>query len=257
MRLSYDSGIVVESESSDCRLILDPSRKQRSAENVLVGVSHAHSDHLKKHDAPVIATHGTCDLAGYGHLNAKKYSQKHDFDGMSVTQLNANHILGSSQFLIESKDGERIVYTGDVRKQSSQLFGTCEIPECGTLVVESTYGLPQFKFPSAGEVQAELDKWLREKAHLHRNVVLGAYSLGKSQEVIAMLNEIGITPVVHPRIAKFTDVYNEHGFSLNYLRAGTPEADEVSRSQFTAVMPHNLIDRPLLQSITHQNGRPA
>ncbi|MEM0372808.1 MAG: MBL fold metallo-hydrolase, partial [archaeon] len=253
LKVSFDGGIVITNK--DHRLILDPSRRIRYSEGVLVCVSHAHSDHVKKHGAAVLSTPETADLFPYKiNSTPEEYGKSVDFDGMTVTQHSANHILGSSQF--EITDGnETLVYTGDFRLNESLLFGSCEVPECDTLIVESTYGKPSFRFPLMKDVAEEVEKWVKEKSRSGRNIVFGSYSLGKSQEVISILNEMGIVPVVHPKIAHYSSIYNRHGHSLSFVESGTSEGNKMLSNRFVAVMPQNLVDAGFISAIEEATGR--
>ncbi len=46
--------------------------------------------------------------------------------------------------------------------------------------------------------------------------MFGAYSLGKAQELIATMNEIGIAPAVSKNISKLNKVYENFGVDLKY-----------------------------------------
>ena len=252
MEISVDSGIVIQNNSH--RLILDPHRKIRKCDDTLVCVSHAHSDHVRRHDVEVLSTPETADLFPYQLKSVPvKYNKKHEFDGMSIKQKNANHILGSSQFEITT-DEQRIVYTGDFRLNESFLFGKCDVPECDTLIIESTYGMPHFKFPEMNKVREDVEKWVKINSRQGKNLVFGSYSLGKSQEIISILNEMGIVPVVHPKIAEFSRIYNKHGHSLAFLESGTEDGNKTLSNRFAAVMPQNLIDSSFLSSMQGVTG---
>lgn len=252
MRISFDSGIVVS--NNEHKLILDPSRKVRAADDVLVCVSHAHSDHVKKHEAPVLSTPQTADLFPYQiNSQAEKYGKSVDFDGMTITQRSANHILGSSQF--EITNGETIVYTGDFRLNESLLFGKCDVPECDTLIVESTYGKPSFRFPLMKDVANDVGAWVKERSRAGRNLVFGSYSLGKSQEIISILNDMGVVPVVHSKIAHYSNIYNNHGHELAFVESGTSEGNKMLSNRFVAVMPQNLVDAGFISAMEEATGR--
>ncbi|NYZ80203.1 hypothetical protein H0N95_03075 [Candidatus Micrarchaeota archaeon] len=252
MRVSFDSGIVMT--NGEHKLVLDPSRKTKDDGKTLVCVSHAHSDHVKRHEAPVLSTPQTADLFPY-QINSTpaKYGRPVDFDGMTITQRSANHILGSSQF--EITDGnETVVYTGDFRLNESLLFGKCDVPECDTLIVESTYGKPSFRFPLMKDVANDVGAWVKERSKAGRNLVFGSYSLGKSQEIISILNDMGVVPVVHSKIAHYSNVYNKHGHELAFVESGTSEGNKMLSNRFVAVMPQNLVDAGFISAMEEATG---
>lgn len=253
MNLFYEDGIVVN--SGGYRIILDPHRIIPDHANTIVGVSHAHSDHLKNHKASVLSTKQTFDLAYYDLRKIEVgHNKSFKFDGTEITLRNANHVLGSSQFEIRTPE-EAIVYTGDFKLHESPFFEPCYIPQCDTLVVESTYGQPHFKFPEFDQVSGYIRSWVWESLAQNKNVLFGGYSLGKSQELIRILNDIGIIPVVHPKIAKVSDVYKDNGIKLSYINSASEEGKELMKHQFIGVMPSNLLNSAFFESFKSQTDR--
>ena len=236
MRVSRDNGVCVQ--HGDTQIHLDASRIVRDG---VTCISHAHADHVRNHYSDLILTPYTSALYPFKRARHKTmpYGVSFDYDGMWVSLHNANHILGSSQFMIE--DGSTMVYTGDFRLKES-LLGRCEPLECDTLVIEATFGLPEYVFPEPADVYDSIASWTKTSLASGRNVLFGAYALGKSQEIIRVLNQEGITPVVHPKIADFARVYNENGFHLKFVSSLTPEGGAMLSDQFAAIMPTSLMD---------------
>jgi len=260
MKIYFNKGIVIQ--QNEKTLYLDPSKKIREKnENILVGITHAHSDHLKKHDAEMLMTPETRDLAGF-YSNTSNYDEEIEFGDITITQRNANHILGSSQF--EIHNGKSVVYTGDIRLNKGFLFNQCPVVDSDVLIIESTYGLPYFNFPSTEKVFNSIKKWVLEKQDKKINIIFGSYSLGKSQELIKVLNLIGLTPFVSSKIAEYSSIYVKNGVKLEYEQYGEvtkeglfflPEAREkMQTNSFVAIMPPHLITKHLLQKFSF-NGR--
>lgn len=251
MRAFWNSGITIENEGF--KLILDPERAIRKTANTLVGISHAHSDHLKDHSSDVVLTQPTSDLF---HCQAERrhldYRERFEFGGMEISLLNANHIIGSSQFKIEN--GKTIVYTGDFRLQKSLLFEECEIPKADALIIESTYGLPHFKFPDIDTVSRDIERWT--KLNRTKNIIFGAYALGKSQELIRILNNAGIVPIVHSYVYRVSKVYEKHGIKIGeFVNAETREAQEMMRDPFVSIVPNRLVKADFIESLANQTRR--
>jgi len=251
MRAFWDSGINIESDGF--KLILDPERIVRKTDKTIVGISHAHSDHIKDHTSDMILTSQTSDLFPFtGDKRHLKYREKIELDGMTVSLLNANHILGSSQFKIEND--KTVVYTGDFRLSKSLLFDECEVPQCDSVIIETTYGMPHFKFPEIETVAKDIERWVSRNKD--KNMVFGAYALGKSQELIKILNEIGITPIVHSNTYKVSNIYKKNGINIgNFVSAESVEAKEMMRDPFVAVMPNRLVKSDFIDSLSSQTGR--
>ena len=260
MRIYYDKGIVIQQNES--KIFLDPSRKIRdNSGKVLVGITHAHSDHLKKHDAEMLMTPETRDLAGFDS-SVSHYDEEVEFGDLTITQRNANHILGSSQF--EVHNGKSVAYTGDVRLNKSFLFKECQVVHPDVLIIESTYGMPHFSFPSSEQVFNEIKEWVEEKKEKGVNIVFGGYSLGKSQELIKILNLIGVKPFVSSTIADYSSVYVKNGVDLSYsvygeaskqgLYVSLEAREKMNSDSFVSIVPPHLINKQLLKSFSF-NGR--
>ena len=91
---------------------------------------------------------------------------------------------------------------------------------CDVFITEATFGLPVFRH---GDADGEIAKLLHsvalfpERAHL-----VGAYSLGKAQRVIALIREAGYDKPIylHGAMEKITRYYVSRGIDLGALRAG-------------------------------------
>src|SRR4029079_18855746 len=109
-----------------------------------------------------------------------------ELNGVRVTFHPAGHVLGSAQICVEA-DGLRIVASGDYKDVGDPTCAPFELVRCDVFITEATFGLPVFRHSAP---DAEIAKLLQsvalfpERAHL-----VGAYSLGKAQRVIAMLRE--------------------------------------------------------------------
>ncbi len=208
-------------------------------------VSHAHSDHLNgtKKKERLIASEETIALGGLSGKNEKI---------KGVKLLEAGHILGSRQLLVEN-DGERILYTGDIRTRPSILFKGAEIPECDKLIIESTYGNPQFRFPDYYAVYSQMEKWVNENSGC--NILIGGYALGKAQELIKILNSFGIAPVVDRNIERFNSVYENSGVGLERAVVGSEEAEEAMKRPFVGIVEMKRAKRYFAKRLEEAFGR--
>lgn len=195
-------------------------------------VSHAHSDHIARHER-VIATRATLRFMEHrlGPIQsalAVPYHRPFELGRLNVELLPAGHVLGSAQIRVTRDDGHRIVYTGDISLDPSMTAEATQIAECDTLVLESTFGHPRFKFPNRDNVFSEVAAWC--KAHLARGVrpILYAYSLGKGQEAIKQLTARGLKMCAHASIYDISVLYTELGMPIDVRRfEGTFEDGEV------------------------------
>ena len=89
-----------------------------------------------------------------------------------------------------------------------------ELVPCNVFITEATFGLPVFRH---GNADAEIAKLLRsvalfpDRAHL-----VGAYSLGKAQRVMALIRKTGYDQPIylHGAMEKITRYYESRGIDL-------------------------------------------
>jgi len=196
-------------------------------------VSHAHADHAARHQR-VIATHATLRLMAHrlGKLTGAlpvPYGRPFELGPLFLELLPAGHIKGSAQIRVTRQDGHRVVYTGDINPQPSLTAEPLQPAECDTLVIESTFGHPRYRFPPRDQVLAQVEGWCR--AQLDRGVapVLLGYPLGKSQEAIKFLCSRGLKVAAHGTIHEVSRLYEELGTQVGEVRRfrGTLEPGEV------------------------------
>ena len=198
-------------------IYLDPSEPRQ-----LGIISHGHADHIGRHQH-FIATPATAsflrarvgtDLRG----TELHYGEEHQLDGWRLRLHPAGHVLGSAMVHLRSEQGS-LLYTGDFRLSPSYTAEpVTEVPESDAVIMESTYGGgPEWAFPSREELRDRLVMLVREIIGRGHTAVLLAYSLGKAQEVAAMLDGHDIRVVMHQAPAQISSIYAKHGTSLgNY-----------------------------------------
>lgn len=213
MRLSFNRGLSVHSKESTVQV---------DAQKAAVGslcVTHAHSDHINGlgPHAHVFSTPQTKSLiqaaAGknaHASWTTLNFNQDHVFDdGLTLSLQPSGHILGSAQALFTHD--QSVLVSSDLLLQDHPFWPAPKIPSCDTLLIESTFGLPSFSFPSRDDVFQKIRNWASREITQQKVVVLSGYSLGKAQELIWFCNEhLDITPFVAEPIAAFNHVYQEH-----------------------------------------------
>ena len=149
----------------------------------------------------------------------------------------AGHILGARQIIVES-DGKKSVYTGDLCLRENLITKGAEIVSCDRLIIEATYADPHYTFPPYRDVCDAMARWIVYHYNRGVNVLLGGYELGKSQELIRLVNEYcHVTPVVTEKMESFCEVYERFGVKLDRICIGSNEAEEVMKKQFIAIVP--------------------
>jgi Cft2 family RNA processing exonuclease len=180
-------------------------------------VSHAHTDHIARHQL-ALATPATARL--YRHRLGPQhrvlemhYRQPLEFGGLRLTALPAGHCCGSAMLLAD--DGQRsLLYTGDFKLGPSATAEAAELPRADILIMESTFGRPQYRLPPRDHVVARLLEIVCRALADGRTPVIHAYPLGKSQEVTRLLTTSGIPVLQHEIIYEISRVYCECGVDL-------------------------------------------
>src|SRR6185437_13365734 len=187
-------------------------------------ITHGHSDHARPGHGEVLATQETLDMMRlrYGEHFARStqaigYGEQIRLGDVSVTFHPAGHVLGSAQIAVSCKN-IRIVASGDYKNAPDPTCVPFEVVPCDVFITEATFGLPVFRHGRAAD---EVKKLLAsvalfpERAHL-----VGAYSLGKAQRVIALLRAAGYdAPIyLHGAMEKITRYYQRRGVALGELR---------------------------------------
>jgi putative mRNA 3-end processing factor len=183
-------------------------------------ITHGHSDHARAGHRAVLATQETLDLMRLrygenfaGSTQAISYGESVALGATRVTFHPAGHVLGSAQIAVEAK-GLRIVASGDYKNVPDPTCAAFELVPCDVFITEATFGLPVFRHGDAG---AEIAKLLHslvlfpDRAHL-----VGAYSLGKAQRLIALIRNAGYDKPIylHGAMEKITRYYAGRGIAL-------------------------------------------
>jgi putative mRNA 3-end processing factor len=189
-------------------------------------ISHAHADHIARHEY-ALCTPETAAL--YQHRLGRRltlpmpYRQSIEWGGLRLTTFPAGHCLGSAMLLAE--DGQQsLLYTGDFKLGESATADRAELPHADILVIESTYGHPDYRLPPRQEVLEQLFAVVRQTLAAGAVPVIEAYSLGKGQEVTRLLTDAGIPVLQHRQIFEVSQVYEACGVSLGQHERFTGKA---------------------------------
>ncbi|MEM2082406.1 MAG: MBL fold metallo-hydrolase [Candidatus Bathyarchaeia archaeon] len=120
------------------------------------------------------------------HAVRHRYSETFEVNGIRVTFLNAGHIPGSCQALIEA-EGKRLLYTGDFNTTPSRLLNGAEYGDLDldAIVIESTYANEDH--PDRWALEREFVSKCREVVERGGTVLIPAFGVGRSQEVLSIL----------------------------------------------------------------------
>ena len=187
-------------------------------------LTHAHSDHAVAGHAEIWATPETAAIYRRRHpewagiARPIPYGDGREENGALLRLVPSGHVLGSAQIHLTGF-GESVLYTGDFKRRSARTAVPAQAPHADTLVIESTFGLPVFEFPTREALEDRIVSACREAIAGGETPVLLAYALGKAQEAASILTEAGIPTVLHGAAWKLLPDFADAGISLPLSRA--------------------------------------
>jgi len=215
-------------------------------------VSHAHSDHVGRHALTICSeiTHQLMvvrkSVKKAGKVVSLPMREVFDWEGWELRLLPAGHITGSAMLHLTRKaDGATLLYTGDYKLRQGLSAERCELMQADTLIMETTFGLPKYRFPAAEDVIAQMLAFVRDTLRDGGIPVLQGYSLGKAQEILCALSDEGLPVMVHPSVAQITEVLAPHLGKLPQWRLF--KADEAT-GHVLVFPPGSKLDLPKMRT---------
>ena len=178
-------------------------------------ITHGHADHARPGSRAYLSSSSGASilrerLGADTPIQPLGFGKTIAINGVSVSLHPAGHILGSAQVRVEHK-GEVWVVTGDYKTDPDPTCETFELVRCDTLVTESTFGLPIYRWESAARVFADINSWWKSNRDQGITSILLGYSLGKSQRLIAGLDP-SIGPIYcHGAVERMNGLYRAQG----------------------------------------------
>ena len=128
--------------------------------------------------------------------------------GITLELFNAGHILGSAlvQLDIRSDRGHshRLLFSGDLGQPNQPILRHYEYPAgADILLVESTYA--DKYHPSADDVELRLEKYLKYIDRHNSKLLIPAFSVGRTQQIIYYLNKLKEKNKVPREVKVFID----------------------------------------------------
>lgn len=214
-------------------------------------LSHAHADHAVAGHGEIWATRETAALYRRRHpewsgtAREISYGEQHEENGVRLRLVPSGHVLGAAQLFFTGEGGS-LLYTADFKRREGHTVIPAEAPAATTLLTETTYGLPVFRFPP----RAELEEWIvracREAIAEGETPVLLAYALGKAQEAAAILSAAGIPAVLHGAAWKLLPEFADAGIALPLCRAYETGPAEPGEGLIT---PPSTVRTPMVRGI--------
>lgn len=157
-------------------------------------------------------------------------------EGVRGRFLHAGHVLGAAITELEVTDNDevrRVVFSGDLGRRGQPLLEDPEpIERCDVLICESTYG--DRVHPEVVDVKAELGRIICQAAARGGRVIIPAFSLGRTQMLVYLLNELRNTEAMcrvpvfidSPLAVRLTEVHRAHTGDMDADVQKTLERDD-------------------------------
>lgn len=223
-------------------------------------ITHAHADHARPGSTRYIATPPTAAFmrrrisAGLD-VTELEYGQTIALGETTVSLHPSGHLLGAAQVRIESKQtGEVAVVTGDYKVRPDRTCAPFEAMPCDTLVTETTFALPIYRWRDEDEIANEINTWWRDNAARDRTSVILTYALGKAQRVASLLDP-SIGPIgAHGAVTPMNEVYRAFGVDLPpIVHAGTETAKELKGAGLI-IAPPSIATSPWIRKFAGKGG---
>ncbi len=148
-------------------------------------------------------------------------------DGVSLTFVDAGHILGSAQVILDIKpadggDARRLLFSGDIGRGGNEVLrDPVAVDGVDYLLMESTYGGREHEAPpGVGDAFARL---LEEAIGRGGKILIPAFAVERTQQLLIVLNELfaaGTIPqlpvfVDSPLAVSATEIYRLHPDAFN------------------------------------------
>lgn len=202
----------------------------------LCAIMLADSAHIQEKDAEFLAKRHKDfiePLYGMRHavrtmelMNGVPYNRFFDVvPGVRASYVDAGHILGSASVLLDcTEDGKtkRLAFSGDIGRSGLAIVREPTPPEgADALIMESTYGNRDHE--SVDGARAQLAKVVRETAARGGRILIPAFAVGRTQEMIYVLHGLareGAIPAIpiyvdSPLAIDATTVFEMHPESFD------------------------------------------
>jgi putative mRNA 3-end processing factor len=227
--IRWSDGVAIR--YGETRLHLDPLDSDPTIPNLFI--THAHYDHSKGFQFPLqkkYSTKETYELCEAdigrkaGNWEPIRVGRRVRLGEVEVEAHDAGHVLGSVQYEIITPD-EIVVYASHINFTDTLVSKAAEVAPCDTLILEATFPAASQTLPPRESIVADIVKWTLECIGERRVPTFATDPIGNAQELVRVFNTWTELPViVHPRIARISQVYANNGIGLRFVDAATEEA---------------------------------
>ena len=190
-------------------------------------ITHAHSDHARRGSENYYTPWSGVELlrARLGkkiRVHGFDFGEKFNLGHVELSFHPAGHILGSAQVRMRAltvgshePHGDVWLASGDYKRDYDPTCEPFEEVKCDVFITEATFGTPAYQWPKSVDLGSQIHQWWMRNREQGRNSILFAYSLGKAQRVLGVLEPYARSPIYcHPAVTALNECYRSQGVSL-------------------------------------------
>jgi putative mRNA 3-end processing factor len=210
-------------------------------------ITHGHADHARPGHRRYLCTQACLPVMRHrlGDVVAEtvRYGEMRRIGDAEVSFHPAGHVPGSAQIRV-AVGGQVWVVSGDYKIEDDGLSEAFAPLRCHVFISECTFGLPVFHWQRQSVVAAQINRWWAANAAEGRVSLLAAYSLGKAQRLLHLLEpEIG--PILtHAAVENTNAVLRAQGLALPPTIRITPDLDRKAHPGALIVGPPAVLGSP-------------
>lgn len=215
-------------------------------------ITHGHSDHARAGSERYLCTPVTAPIIKHrlrlsdGMVETAEYGEVVTINGVAFSFHPAGHIPGSAQVRVEYK-GEVWVFTGDYKRALDGLSEPFEQLRCDTLITESTFGLPIYRWVPQAETFADVNAWWRQNQVEGKVSVIAGYTLGKAQRILRNIDPSVGKIFVHGAVDVMNQVLRDTGIDLPATQRVTKEMRKADFEGGLVVCPPSAVGSPWIR----------
>ncbi|MEM3852436.1 MAG: MBL fold metallo-hydrolase [Methanomassiliicoccales archaeon] len=145
-------------------------------------------------------------------FRTEHFDRSFEINGTEFVPRKAGHIPGAAMFEIHSE--KTVLVTGDIHTRESQLVDGAVVPKSDVLIIESTYAGREH--PDRAETEQRLREKVEEIVNRGGQAILPAFAVGRTQELLMILEKTGLEIWVDGMGKKINRIYEK---SRRYVRS--------------------------------------
>ena len=207
VRNGFTGDIVTTSATRDlCSIMLRDSAKIQESD-----VAYLNKKRRRDNLPPLEPIYTMADaLASLKQFIGISYERPYQVaPGITLTFYDAGHVLGSALVVLDVDDAgtgqpARVVFTGDLGRANRPILNDpVFLDRADVLIMESTYG--DREHPDDEDTDHQLEEIIRETMKQRGKVIVPAFAIGRTQELVYRLNNLVERRDLPPNLQVYVD----------------------------------------------------